>query len=99
KTSQELLGIGGNVPIVGSVAEAPTANTLLIGIAPAGGRIPPAWRAIIMQAIERGMNIVSGLHEFISSDPEFARVAQARGVTIFDVRKNNERDVTSRQGI
>ena len=99
KTSQELLGLGGNIPIVGSVAEAPTANTLLIGIAPAGGRIPPAWRAIVMQAIERGMNIVSGLHDFVSNDPEFSRVAAAKGVTIYDVRKNNERDVTTRQGI
>lgn len=99
KTSQELLGVGGNTPVVGSVADAPTANTLLIGIAPPGGRIPAPWRAIIMQAIERGMNIVSGLHEFISSDPEFSRVAAARGVTIHDVRKNNERDVTTRKGI
>lgn len=99
KTSQELLGVGGKIPVVGSVSDAPTANTLLIGIAPAGGRIPPSWRAIIMQAIERGMNVVSGLHEFISSDPEFARVAAARGVTIYDVRKNNERDVSNRKGI
>jgi uncharacterized NAD-dependent epimerase/dehydratase family protein len=99
KTSQELLGVGGNIPVVGSVADAPRANTLLIGIAPAGGRIPAAWRAIIMQAIERGMNVVSGLHEFISSDPEFSRVAAARGVMIHDVRKNNERDVTTRKGI
>lgn len=99
KTSQELLGLGGNIPVVGSVVDAPQANTLLIGIAPAGGRIPPAWRAIIMQAIERGMNIVSGLHDFVSNDPEFSRVAEAKGVTIFDVRKNNERDVTSRKGI
>ena len=36
KTAGELLGIGGNTPIVATLAEAPTANTLLIGIAPMG---------------------------------------------------------------
>ena len=35
-TSQELLGVGGSLPVIGSLADAPGANTLLIGIAPPG---------------------------------------------------------------
>lgn len=99
KTSQELLGVGGAIPIVGKIADAPQANTLMLGIAPSGGRIPPAWRAVILDAIHRGMDVVSGLHEFLSSDPEFSQAAAAKGVQLIDVRKNSERDVAHRRNI
>jgi len=96
RTAGELLGVGGSLPIVANLEDAPSANTLLIGIAPSGGKLPPAWRRILLEAIERGMNIVSGLHDFLSNDPEFAAAAAKRGVQIHDVRKNNERDVANR---
>ncbi|HEX5472554.1 MAG TPA: DUF1611 domain-containing protein [Lacipirellulaceae bacterium] len=96
RTAGELLGVGGSLPIVGKLADAPPANTLLIGIAPSGGKLPPAWRAILLEAIDRGMNLVSGLHDFLSNDPELAAAAAKRGVEIHDVRKNNERDVANR---
>lgn len=99
KTCQEVLGVGGEIPVVGSLAEAPTANTLLIGIAPPGGKIPPAWRPIVLEAIQRKLNIVSGLHDFLCDDPEFARAAKECGVQLIDVRKNDEHDVANRQGI
>jgi uncharacterized NAD-dependent epimerase/dehydratase family protein len=99
KTSQELLGVGGAIPVVANLADAPGANTLLIGIAPSGGKLPPAWRKILLEAIDRGMNLVSGLHDFLSNDPEIAAAAAKRGVQIHDVRKNNERDVANRQNL
>jgi len=99
KTSQELLGVGGAIPVVAKLADAPAANTLLIGIAPSGGKLPPAWRAILLEAMDRGMNLVSGLHDFLSSDPEISAAAAKRGVQIHDVRKNNERDVANRQNL
>lgn len=99
KTSGELLGVGGNTPIVASLADAPSANTLLIGIAPSGGKLPAAWRKIILEAIERGMSIVSGLHDFLSNDTEFVAAAAKRRVEIHDVRKNSERDVANRLNI
>ncbi len=99
KTTQELLGVGGSIPIVGKLEDAPTANTLMLGIAPSGGRVPPPWRAVILAAINRGMDVISGLHEFLSIDPEFSQAAAAKGVQIFDVRKNNERDVAHRLNI
>jgi uncharacterized NAD-dependent epimerase/dehydratase family protein len=96
KTAGELLGVGGAIPIVATLAEAPGANTLLIGIAPSGGKLPPAWRKILLEAIDRGMNLVSGLHDFLSNDPEISAAAAKHGVEIYDVRKNNERDVSNR---
>jgi uncharacterized NAD-dependent epimerase/dehydratase family protein len=98
KTSQDLLGVGGPLPVVGSLAEAPPANTLLLGTAPAGGKIPPPWRAVILEAISRGMDVWSGLHDFLSNDAEFTAAAARHGVRLIDVRKNQERDVAFRKG-
>jgi uncharacterized NAD-dependent epimerase/dehydratase family protein len=99
RTSQELLGVGGAIPVVAKLADAPDANTLMIGIAPSGGKLPEAWRKILLEAVDRGMSIVSGLHDFISNDPEIAAAAARRKVEIYDVRKNNERDVANRRGL
>lgn len=94
----ELLGVG-DAPVVGSIGEADDADTLLIGIAPPGGRIPDAWRPVVLEAIDRGMNVVSGLHDFLSDDAQFAQAAQAAGVQIIDVRKNDEKTIARRVGI
>jgi uncharacterized NAD-dependent epimerase/dehydratase family protein len=99
KSCQELLGVGGGIPILSTLEEAPGANTLMLGIAPSGGRIPAPWRKVILAAIDRGMDVVSGLHEFLSSDAEFSQAAAKSGVQLIDVRKNNERDVANRQNI
>jgi uncharacterized NAD-dependent epimerase/dehydratase family protein len=99
KTCQEVFGVGGKIPFVASVAEAPEANTFLIGIAPPGGKIPPHWRPIILEAIDRGLTIVSGLHEFLRDDSQFREAAAKRGVELVDVRDNDEHDVAHRIGI
>ena len=98
-TSGELLGVGGSIPVVGKLDDVPEANVLAIGIAPSGGRIPADWRQIIKTALAKGMQVLSGLHEFISDDPEFISIAQTSGATIHDVRKNHEKDCATRQGI
>ena len=99
QTAQSLLGVGGDIPVVGSLDAASRANTLLIGIAPSGGRIAPAWRSILLDAISRKMDIVSGLHDFLCDDSELAHAAQQHQVQLVDVRKNDEHDVAQREGI
>ena len=99
RTAQDLLGVGGAIPIVAKLANAPPANTLLVGIAPIGGKIPASWKSVFLEAIERGMNIVSGLHDCVSNDAELVAAAARRGVTIYDVRKNCERDVATRRDL
>jgi uncharacterized NAD-dependent epimerase/dehydratase family protein len=63
----------------------------VMGLAPDGGRLDPAgWRAV-KEAIEAGLHVDSGLHDFLSEDAELARLATARGVRIRDVRKSPPR--------
>jgi uncharacterized NAD-dependent epimerase/dehydratase family protein len=89
----EWLGLEHAAPVVGTLAEAlPLAPTaLLIGTAPQGGKIPPDWRATIAEAIVSGLDVVSGLHEFVSDDPEFASLAATHGVELIDHRRPPER--------
>ena len=72
----EYLGVGQGLKFIASIDEAPDANCLLIGIAPPGGKIPQSWRPIVFRAIECGMNVVSGLHDFITEDQEFVAAAE-----------------------
>lgn len=99
KTTEEVLGVGGNTPMVASLADAFDANTLLLGIAPPGGKIPDAWREVILEAIARGMDVVAGLHDFLTDDAEFVAAAEKHCVTLTDVRKNNEKDIARRVGL
>src|SRR5688500_6921963 len=99
RTSGELLGVG-SVPIVTRLDDAPEANTLLLGIAPPGGKIPAAWRTVILDAIaRRKMDVISGLHDFVGDDPQFAAAARASGSAIHDVRKNTEKTIARRVGL
>ncbi len=88
-TVQQVLGFGGDIPVVASMAEglALGANSVLVGIAPAGGRLPDAWHAWLHEAITGGCDIVSGLHTFLGDDPELAAAAEKAGRTITDIRK------------
>ncbi len=80
---------GSSIPIVGDIREALAyqADTLMIGIAPIGGALPPEWRWQLFTAIEAGLDIISGLHFFISADEELRAAAAKHGVTIWDVRR------------
>jgi uncharacterized NAD-dependent epimerase/dehydratase family protein len=97
QTCAEVMGTGGAIPFVASLGEAPTANALLIGIAPPGGKIPAVWRPIILEAIARGLTVISGLHDFLRDDAEFSQAAAEHGVRLIDLRDNQERDVASGQ--
>src|SRR5258706_10081267 len=81
------LGMG--IPVVRDINEALNyhPDTLLIGIAPMGGALPTEWRWQLLTAIDFGLNIISGLHFFLSEDEELRTAAEKRGVTIWDVRR------------
>jgi len=89
RTAHDCVGAGGDTPVVATLAEAAErgADTLLIGIAPAGGRLPDVWRAAVAYALARGWRVVSGLHTFLGDDPEFAALARMHDGAIEDVRR------------
>jgi uncharacterized NAD-dependent epimerase/dehydratase family protein len=89
QTVGSVLGFGGDIPVAGSLREALRLgpDTLLLGIAPRGGALPEAWRRIILEAIDNGLNIISGLHTMLGEDAEIGSAAASRHVTIWDVRK------------
>ncbi len=59
----------------------------LFGMAPSSGMLSTHERGLVLEAIDLGMNVVNGLHEFLNDDPEFAAASAARNVEILDVRK------------
>jgi uncharacterized NAD-dependent epimerase/dehydratase family protein len=63
------------------------ATHLVVGLATDGGFLPEEARADVKKAIQAGLNIDCGLHQFLSEDPEMAALADQHGVRIRDVRK------------
>jgi D-glutamate N-acetyltransferase len=76
--------LGRDAPIVGTLEEAlefsPT--SILVGLAPAGGRLPEEWMETLRAAAEAGLEIVSGLHQRLA--PELP------DGTVWDVREPPE---------
>ena len=77
------------IPVVGTVNDALCFNptTAIVGVATQGGRFPPAWRELVKSSIAKGLDVESGLHEFISDDPELADLAARHRVELRDLRK------------
>ncbi|MFM9009679.1 MAG: DUF1611 domain-containing protein [Planctomycetota bacterium] len=72
-------------------AVAQGARSLLIGIAPVGGRISPQWIAPICEAIEAGLDVVSGMHTRLGSVEAIRETAARCGRTLHDVRHSEVR--------
>jgi uncharacterized NAD-dependent epimerase/dehydratase family protein len=77
------LGVA-ELTLEGAVARG--AGSLVIGVAPVGGQIAPAWIAPLRKAIEAGLDIVSGLHARLSDIPALAEAAKAHNRNLHDVR-------------
>ena len=89
RTAQDVLGFGGDIPVLATLDEALRLNpgALLIGIAPPGGQLPQEWRTLLARAIEAGLELWSGLHFFVADDPELGPLAKRKGVRIQDLRR------------
>ncbi|MFH1336507.1 MAG: DUF1611 domain-containing protein, partial [Candidatus Zixiibacteriota bacterium] len=92
KTVEQVLGFGGEIPIVAGIVDSLPykPNVLLIGIAPRGGKLPGQWRGVIRQAMENGMDIISGLHDMLNDDPELSALALRMRVRIHDLRESKK---------
>lgn len=68
-------------------AKAAGARALLIGVANAGGYIPPHWEAVLIEALEAGLDLVSGLHTRLASLPRVRETANRLGRRLFEARE------------
>ncbi|MDP9258473.1 MAG: DUF1611 domain-containing protein, partial [Actinomycetota bacterium] len=77
------------VPVVATVAEAAAlgAECLAIGVAPAGGKLPPEWKDALLEALALGMHVEAGLHDELGRDAELVAAASARGLELRDLRR------------
>jgi uncharacterized NAD-dependent epimerase/dehydratase family protein len=81
-----------DIPIFATLPEALAAcptqpDFAVVGVATAGGRFTPNLRGALLEALQAGLSVVNGLHEFASDDRELAEIARGNGATITDIRK------------
>ncbi len=94
-----LNGKSNHIPIHKSVMDAigafsnsdRPATHLVVGLAPDGGRLPPYARKDVLLALKQGLNVDSGLHDFLSEDAEMRAMSEKKGVRIRDIRRSPER--------
>ncbi|BAM03088.1 DUF1611 domain-containing protein [Phycisphaera mikurensis] len=61
-------------------------GSMLIGVAPVGGRVEEAWIAPLVSALRCGLDLVSGLHQRLEEVPEIAEAAKETGRDLHNVR-------------
>jgi uncharacterized NAD-dependent epimerase/dehydratase family protein len=88
-----------DAPIVDSMeAVDEPVDALLIGIAPIGGGFEENWRPDVCTALERGCDVIAGLHYLLSEDPEFLELAAEHECELRDLRQPPD-DLTVADGI
>jgi uncharacterized NAD-dependent epimerase/dehydratase family protein len=89
RTAREVVPYSASdAPIVATVAEAAAlgAEVLAIGVAPAGGKLPPAWKQALLEALGSGMDVEAGLHDQLNDDPDLRAAADRAGRQLRDLR-------------
>ncbi|MFZ5789305.1 MAG: N-acetyltransferase DgcN [Pseudomonadota bacterium] len=71
-----------------TVAEAAKAGvqTVIVGVANRGGVLDEDWVPVLVEALERGMDLASGLHKRLADVPALREAASRHGRQLADVR-------------
>jgi len=83
-------GIKRGIPLFNDLNQAfssTTPNTFIVGAVSEGGVLPKGYEKAVEWALLKGLDVVSGLHQFISDDPVFSKLAKKNNCTITDARK------------
>lgn len=70
-----------------STARTRGAQSMVIGIASRGGTLAPAWIPAILEALEAGLDLISGMHQPLETVPEIAAAASRLGRRLINVRR------------
>ncbi|MFM8348256.1 MAG: DUF1611 domain-containing protein [Bacteroidota bacterium] len=81
-----------NIPVYASlesfIKESPVkADWCVIGVATKGGVIPDSMKVVLREALEKGFNLVNGLHDYVCEHPDLMAIAHQKGLQVIDVRK------------
>src|SRR5213075_1117211 len=68
-------------------ARAAGARALVIGVANSGGFIADSWVPALVEALEAGLDIVSGMHARLGDVPGLKEVAERTGQQLINVRQ------------
>lgn len=81
------------IPVVDTVeaAKALGAEWVIVGVAVPGGALPSNMLQTLKKAMQNGLSIVNGLHDYLNDRPDFTVLALHHGVTILDVRRPKPR--------
>ena len=67
-------------------ARAAGAQTLVVGVANRGGVISESWIRVLLDALEAGFDLASGLHNLLRDEPVLVEAAKRFGRELHDVR-------------
>lgn len=62
------------------------AGSVVIGVAPIGGRLQTAWIPLLAASLKAGVDVVSGMHSRLRAHPELVAAAAEGGARLVDVR-------------
>ena len=85
---EEEVGVGGDTPVLANFNASLhlKPDTLVIGNATQGGFISEEYRQEIINAINAGCDVISGMHQFLNDDDDLRCRAEERGVQLIDLR-------------
>ena len=63
------------------------ARSLVIGVAPIGGAMRATWIPALREALEAGLDLISGMHGRLEETADLAETARKHGRRLFDVRQ------------
>src|SRR5579863_1259721 len=63
------------------------ARSMVIGIANRGGVITPNWIPTLREALEAGLDVISGMHARLAQQADLEQVARRHGRRLIDVRQ------------
>ncbi|MGW2842052.1 DUF1611 domain-containing protein [Streptomyces sp. NPDC001493] len=88
QTVQDVLGYGGDIPIVSRVEQALhlQPEVMVIGKGLHSVELPSGWKPHILGAIQHGLHLINSIHYRLADDPDIARAIREKGVTVWETK-------------